>query len=233
MKKRTLALLMAVVMLFGVTVGGTIAWLKADADKVENTFTFGKIDIVLDETDTDESETDKTVDGRDKKNAYKLIPGAPAVKDPIVTVSSTSEKCYVFVKLVEEKNSVTITVGNNSVTVPQIIEYEVNTTYWKQVESDSDIYVYTGGTTEAVEVDSTYDTDNSREGIQTIAVLKPKYGDSQDKHIKVSNDLTEAMIEQIGTSTPVLTFDACAVQSENNTYETALGIAEESLATVN
>lgn len=35
MKKKTIALLMAVVMLFGVTVGGTLAWLKAETTEVK------------------------------------------------------------------------------------------------------------------------------------------------------------------------------------------------------
>ena len=53
MKKKTIALLMVVVMLFGVTVGGTIAWLTASTSKVENTFTVGNINIQLDETNVD------------------------------------------------------------------------------------------------------------------------------------------------------------------------------------
>lgn len=237
MKKKTIALLMVAVTLFGVTVGGTIAWLQAETTKVENTFTFGDINIVLDETDTD-NDTDKsdiTTTGRDKANKYDLIPGESAIKDPKVTVTSGSEKCYVFVKVVEDNNKITTTVDGEEVTIiDQIINYDVDTTNWLLAYTDqatnAKIYVYTDGANSAKEVDA------SSEDIQTKSVLSAQYGEMvNDKYVDtilVDTELTETMIEQIGENTPVLTFDACAVQSENNTYETALGLARELLATV-
>ena len=42
--------LLALVLVVGCAVGGTIAWLTAKTDPVVNTFTYGKINIALTET---------------------------------------------------------------------------------------------------------------------------------------------------------------------------------------
>ena len=44
---KTLALLLALVLVLGVAAGGTIAWLVAQSDTVTNTFTYGDINIAL------------------------------------------------------------------------------------------------------------------------------------------------------------------------------------------
>lgn len=230
MKKKSIALLMAAVMLFGIAVGGTIAWLTAETTKVENTFTFGDIDIVLDETDTDNSGTNVTTNGRDKANAYNLIPGATEIKDPKVTISEDSEKCYVFVKINVSNNSKTITVEGKTESASPIIEFGVDSDNWIPVAAGSDIYVYTAGTNAAAIVDTSADTETN--GITTESVLLAQYGDAQDKNIRVNTGLTEKLITAIGNNTPVITFDACAVQSENNTLATAIATAQELLAQV-
>ena len=84
MKKRSLALLLALVLAIGVAAGGTIAWLVAKTDPVVNTFTYGDINIGLAETT-----------GSD----YKIIPGVDITKDPKVTVKANSEACWLFVKV--------------------------------------------------------------------------------------------------------------------------------------
>jgi len=89
MKKRTLALLAALVLLLGCVVGGTIAWLTDKTDPVVNTFTFGDINIELDESDNLD---------------LKMVPGNDITKDPVVTVKDKSEDCYLFVKLDKSAN---------------------------------------------------------------------------------------------------------------------------------
>lgn len=89
--------LLALVLVVGCAVGGTIAWLTATTEPVVNTFTYGKINIVLAETTGTE---------------YKIIPGVNISKDPKVTVNGGSEACWLFVK-VEEANWPTFTVGEN------------------------------------------------------------------------------------------------------------------------
>ena len=89
MKKKTVVLLLALVLVFGCAVGGTVAWLTAKTDTVTNTFTAGNINITLTETTGD---------------TYKMVPGAEIPKDPVVTVKAGSEACWLFVKA-EETNS--------------------------------------------------------------------------------------------------------------------------------
>ena len=94
MKKKTLALLLALVLVFGAAVGGTIAYLTSN-DSVTNTFTVGKVEITLDEAKVDEYGVAVTPAARVEKNTYKLIPGHTYTKDPTVTVVKGSEKSYV------------------------------------------------------------------------------------------------------------------------------------------
>lgn len=99
MKKKTVALLLALVMVFGAAVGGTIAYLTS-TDKVENTFTVGKVAITLDEAKVDEyGVVDTTATARVQANDYKLIPGHTYTKDPTVHVDAKSEDCWVFAKI--------------------------------------------------------------------------------------------------------------------------------------
>lgn len=87
MSGKALAVLVAVVLLIGCAVGGTVAWLVAKGGTIENTFTVGNINVSL-------SETSRT---------YHIVPGVNIPKDPKAQVKANSEDCYLFVK-VEEKN---------------------------------------------------------------------------------------------------------------------------------
>ena len=98
MKKKSLALVLALAMIVVCVVGGTLAWLIATTPEVKNTFTYGDINIEL-------KETGATVaaDGSATKE-FKMIPGYAIDKDPKVTVKAGSEKCYLFVKVAESDN---------------------------------------------------------------------------------------------------------------------------------
>lgn len=85
---------LALVMVAGISVAGTLAFLTDDTEKVTNTFTVGKVTITLDEADVDDSTPGQE---RDTANAYKLIPGSTYDKDPIVHVTKDSEPCWVIV----------------------------------------------------------------------------------------------------------------------------------------
>lgn len=100
MKKKTLALLLALVLVFGAAVGGTIAYLTDTTGPIANTFTVGEVDITLTET----FNTDTNSDGTNDVWKAQLIPGTTYAKDPVVTVTGNSEDCWLFVKF-EEKNS--------------------------------------------------------------------------------------------------------------------------------
>lgn len=81
-------MMLALVLVFGCAVGGTIAWLTATSATVENTFTYGDINIELTETKPIGQEA-------------KIIPGKNIDKDPKVTVKAGSEACWLFVKVKE------------------------------------------------------------------------------------------------------------------------------------
>lgn len=80
-------------------IGGTVAWLIADTKPVVNTFTYGDINITLEETDTN---TDG--DNNPNTNDYPMIPGNPIKKDPKVTLKANSENAWLFVKLEKTSN---------------------------------------------------------------------------------------------------------------------------------
>ena len=98
MKKKSLALVLALAMIVVCVVGGTLAWLIATTGSVTNTFTYGDINIKLEETDATVS-----ADGSATKE-FKMIPGYTIDKDPKVTVKAGSEKCYLFVKVDKSAN---------------------------------------------------------------------------------------------------------------------------------
>ena len=98
MKKKSLALVLALAMIVVCVVGGTLAWLTATTGSVKNTFTYGDINIELKETGATAA-----ADGSATKE-FKMIPGYTIDKDPKVTVKAGSEKCYLFVKVVKSTN---------------------------------------------------------------------------------------------------------------------------------
>ena len=83
---KTLALILTVVLILGGVVGGTVAWLIANPDPVVNTFTYGDINIDLEETDTNLDEDDDP-----NTNEYEMMPGQEIVKDPKITVKAGME----------------------------------------------------------------------------------------------------------------------------------------------
>ena len=96
---KPVALIMALVLLVGGVIGGTVAWLIATPDPVVNTFTYGDINIDLDETDTQ-----LDGDNNPNTNEYEMMPGQSITKDPVVTVKAESEEMWLFVKLEKSSN---------------------------------------------------------------------------------------------------------------------------------
>lgn len=144
--KKGFALLLALVLVIGCVVGGTLAWLTATSDTVTNTFTVGDINIELKETTGD---------------TYKIIPGSTAAKDPKVTVKAGSEACWLFIRIQEENNTmsdgttklVNYTVASGWTAVPNHDGY-----YYRTVDAvaegtaDANLpayYVFAGNTTYA------------------------------------------------------------------------------------
>lgn len=97
--KKTLTIILAFALVIAMSVAGTVAYLTS-RDSVTNTFTVGKVAITLDEAKVDENGKAVTPAERVKTNSYKLIPGHAYTKDPIIHVDASSEKCWLFVKVV-------------------------------------------------------------------------------------------------------------------------------------
>ena len=146
--KKKLALILSVVMVFGITVGATFAWLMDTTKTVTNTFTVGKVEITLNEEDVDgDSNTDdnvlikdsegNAVGTRDLANKYDIIPGTTYKKDPIVTVLGGSEKCYLFVKFDEVGNPSTYYTYTSLLTTDNDWT-EIETGVWYKVVNASD-----------------------------------------------------------------------------------------------
>lgn len=100
---KTFVAMLALVLVIGCAVGGTVAWLTAQTEPVVNTFTYGDINIDLKET-------------KPKNKQAKIIPGVNIDKDPKVTVKKDSEACWLFVKVEEEgtfvANKVTYSIAD-------------------------------------------------------------------------------------------------------------------------
>lgn len=97
--KKTLLMALAVTLATSGVASGTLAWLIDRTPELTNTFTYGDINITLDETDTNLDDDDDP-----NTNEYNMTPGATINKDPKVTVLAGSEDSWVFVKLEESDN---------------------------------------------------------------------------------------------------------------------------------
>lgn len=113
MKKKSLLLVLALVLVVSTIVGGTLAWLVDTTDEVKNTFTTAGIEITLTETPNYDSNGDKVND----KWQAAMIPGYEYAKDPKVTVeTSTTEDIWLFVKFEEKNNASTYLTYTSTLT---------------------------------------------------------------------------------------------------------------------
>ena len=179
-------------------VGVTIAFL-VDSQSVKNTFTYGDINIALEET----------------PDTFKMIPGDYILKDPTVTVEGGSEVCWLFVKIEESDN------------FDDFMTYNVDTAVWNELKVDGvaipGVYYL-----ELDEVyGETYFEDGVVKSDIDIPVLK-KY-ENANKEIYVLDTVTKEDLNAADFVAPTLTFTAYAVQKANvNDVKTAWSIAEAS-----
>ncbi len=135
---RTFIAMLALVLVIGCAVGGTVAWLVSSTDPVVNTFTYGDINITLTET-------------KPENKQATIIPGVDIEKDPKVTVKKDSEACWLFVKVekagtfVADKVTYSIATDwtqGDGTNIPANVYYrEVNA-----VTADTSFYVLKGST---------------------------------------------------------------------------------------
>ena len=193
MKKKTIAMLMASIMLFGVVTGSTLAWLTAKSADVVNTFTVGDINIVLDEAPLNEKgELDKTASRVTSIDDYKMIPGVTLPKDPQVRVLADSEDCYLFVKITESSN------------YDDFMTYEVMAE-WTLLKEENNSAIYYR---EAKANDAFYVLKDNQ------VVVKDEVTKAQLDALDGLNDKGEAdQAEE--KARPTLTFTAYAIQKNN------------------
>lgn len=129
--KKVIISVAAIALIVCCAVGGTLAWLTAQTAPVVNTFTYGDINITLDETTGTE---------------YKMVPGNKLAKDPKVTVKANSEACWLFIKI--EKNTVYGTyLADYAVADGWTALTDVDGVYYREVSAstaDQEFYVLKG-----------------------------------------------------------------------------------------
>ena len=182
---KAVILLLAVVLLIGGAVGGTLAWLIASTNTVTNTFTVGDIDIDLTETVNGQSQSALT--SAVTNDGFKMVPGTDLSKDPKVTVKANSEDCWLFIK-VTAANGVALSDQSTS---NDYITYTM-ADGWTAVPNHVGVY-YRKVTTSNAD--------------QSFEVLK-------NNQVHVLNTVTKAMMETAETQKPSLVFTAYAIQSE-------------------
>lgn len=136
--KKTLTVLLALVLVIAMSVAGTMAYLTSTTGPVTNTFTVGKVAITLDETDVDVYGK-KDGDTRVTENSYRLIPGKNYTKDPVVHFQPDSEASWLFVKV---ENGIKTYEADTKTIASQITANGwteltgVNNVYYKQVPAN-------------------------------------------------------------------------------------------------
>ncbi len=197
MKKRTVAVLLALTLVVGGVIGGTVAYLTTSTNQVVNTFTVGDINITLTET--------KGPDGKELAEGQawsaKLTPGAPYTKNPAVGVTAGSEACWLFVK-VDEGASAYLDYTLNLKSAPW-------TAYTKDSKDNPVFNVY------YIPVDAA----TAMEGA-TWELLKDNKVTVKDSIVKGAAGENEVTMPAKGT-TIEMTFQAAAVQSDNVTLDEA------------
>lgn len=197
--RKVAAMLLAVVLLIGVGIGGTLAWLSATTSTVTNTFTVGDVNIELKEHDL---KADGTLDTTEvtSEDTYKIVPGDTQPKDPFVRVKANSEDSWIFVQVQEVNNTVS---GNANAT--KYVDWTIADGWAKLGETDangvSTYYRTTNYTT--VPTDTTY------------YVLKGDETKGTNGYVSYDEDLTKTNLNAVTDETkPQLIFKAFAVQAE-------------------
>lgn len=215
---KSMALLLAMVLLVGCAIGSTLAWLTAKTTPVTNTFTTSDIDITL-------TETERT---------YKMVPGWTIEKDPVVTVDADSEDCYLFIKVKKSGGDVSVGDGDakKTYTFDSFIAYAIDSgwtqlkngdttvdgVYYKVIDGDEDRVTTEGGKKVAVK--------HHILGTGTYTYENVEYKWAQDQVLtkpEVTKEMMEAVAANNGAKQPTLTFTAYASQlwKSNNPGSTA------------
>ena len=196
--KKTILTIVCTILVCTCVMGTTLAYLVDKTDPIKNTFTVGDINIELKETKGE---------GTDYAKSFKMIPGSTIAKDPTITVKAGSEKCYLFVEIIESSN------------FDDFMTYEVELgalptegwTEFKKSNADGTIStVYYWVINEDTEEDTPYE-------ILKGNVVTVKSSVTKEMGKEIRDDLTKV---------PTLTFIAYAVQYTALTVDQAWTVAQ-------
>ena len=196
--KKTLTVVIALVLVVVMSVAGTVAYLTSQ-DAVTNTFTVGNVQIKLDEAKaTPDGALVENAD-RVKANSYKLLPGHTYNKDPMVTVLKGSESSYI-------KMTVTFTKANE---LDAIFDPDGATLTTIFNGYDSSNWTYKGNTKNAADNTRTYEFwYKEAVGAPTADVALDALFDS----ITVPGSITNEQLKTIEGMT--ITVNAYAIQAD-------------------
>ena len=121
-KSKLVIVVISILSICSFLIGTSVAWLSSKTDEVVNTFTYGDINIKIEETDTGDN------DNNEFTNEYKMLPGNKITKDPKITVLANSEDSYLFVEIKESEN------------FKDFMKYEL-VEGWTLVEGTENVYV--------------------------------------------------------------------------------------------
>ena len=97
-KSKLVIIVISILSICSFLIGTSVAWLSSKTDEVINTFTYGDINITIEETDTNDN------DNNEYTNSYKMLPGNKITKDPKITVLKDSEDSYLFIEIKKSSN---------------------------------------------------------------------------------------------------------------------------------
>lgn len=211
--RKILALALCAVLLVGASVLGTMAYLTASTDVVQNTFTVGNVALTLDEAKVDmNGVVDTTATTRVQENEYKLMPGHSYVKDPIVHVTAGSEDCWVFVEVSNSiadiesqeesyKNIATQMTENGWTKITGTNYYYYGDIVEQDDENDTDLTVFAN-----FKISGTVDND-------TLAAYVTQYVVDEDRELVLDDNNKPQLV----ANTSLITIKAYAVQADTFT----------------
>lgn len=134
-KSKLIIVVISILSICSFLIGTSVAWLSSKTDEVINTFTYGDINIKIEETDTQDN------DNNEFTNEYKMLPGNKITKDPKVTVLKDSEDSYLFIEITESENfkdfmtyelveGWTLLEGTNNVYVREVTKKDTNQEFY-------------------------------------------------------------------------------------------------------
>lgn len=200
---KIMSLILAFVLVIGVSVAGTLAWLTAQTPEVKNTFTSAEL---FDRDDPNEKgdftlwehkAVDENADGlyeltteKVTGNAYTILPGVNIPKNPTVDVDYLEGNAYLYIKVTS--------------TLPTGVSYTLTDDWTALGDNYPGIYVYTG--TNA----------NDNKVIEASESSKKTF----EVEILSDNQITVATTYN-GTGDCDLTFNAYMVQATGNGADAA------------